>query len=121
MTAIRRRNTDRHSDERAMAAMGGGKIRSRRYHIASKPYAKSKQVNSVKVFMLKARVEDGRLTAVPLSLSYCYCFVGDILWPAVSARGLHALLACPGNASELACWLIGLQNQTDLTDQTRAQ
>lgn len=45
MTAIRRRNTDRHSDERAMAATGGGKIRSRRYHIASKPYAKSKQVS----------------------------------------------------------------------------
>lgn len=45
MTAIRRRNTDRHSDDRAMAATGGGKIRSRRYHIASKPYAKSKQVN----------------------------------------------------------------------------
>nr|XP_020462493.1 nuclear pore complex protein Nup153 isoform X2 [Monopterus albus] len=43
MTAIRRRNNDRHSDERAMAATGGGKIRSRRYHIASKPYAKSKQ------------------------------------------------------------------------------
>ncbi|XP_074542749.1 nuclear pore complex protein Nup153 [Halichoeres trimaculatus] len=43
MTAIRRRNTDRHLDERAMAATGGGKIRSRRYHIASKPYAKNKQ------------------------------------------------------------------------------
>ncbi|CAG5891953.1 unnamed protein product [Menidia menidia] len=43
MTAIRRRDTDRPSDERAMAATGGGKIRSRRYHIASKPYAKSKQ------------------------------------------------------------------------------
>ncbi|XP_029919222.1 nuclear pore complex protein Nup153 isoform X2 [Myripristis murdjan] len=43
MTAIRRRNTDRHSNGRAMAATGGGKIRSRRYHIASKPYAKSKQ------------------------------------------------------------------------------
>ncbi|KAM8840520.1 nuclear pore complex protein Nup153 isoform 2-T2 [Spinachia spinachia] len=43
MTAIRRRNIDRHSDERAMAATGGGKIRSRRYHIASKPYAKNKQ------------------------------------------------------------------------------
>ncbi|XP_056438152.1 nuclear pore complex protein Nup153 [Gadus chalcogrammus] len=43
MTAIRRRETDRHSNEQAMAATGGGKIRSRRYHIASKPYAKSKQ------------------------------------------------------------------------------
>ncbi|KAK5855087.1 hypothetical protein PBY51_005223 [Eleginops maclovinus] len=47
MTAIRRRNTDRHSDERAMAATGGGKIRSRRYHIASKPYAKSKQPSGI--------------------------------------------------------------------------
>uniref|UniRef100_A0A3P8WRC1 Nuclear pore complex protein Nup153 n=1 Tax=Cynoglossus semilaevis TaxID=244447 RepID=A0A3P8WRC1_CYNSE len=46
MTAIRRLNTDRRSDERAMAATGGGKIRSRRYHIASKPYAKSKQQQS---------------------------------------------------------------------------
>lgn len=46
------------------------------------------------------------LTAVPLSLSSCYCFVGDILWPAVSARGLHALLASPRNANELATWLI---------------
>ncbi|KAM3596421.1 uncharacterized protein V6R79_014173 [Siganus canaliculatus] len=46
MTAIRRRNIDRHSDEIAMAATGGGKIRSRRYHIASKPYAKSKQPQS---------------------------------------------------------------------------
>ncbi|XP_058474748.1 nuclear pore complex protein Nup153 isoform X3 [Solea solea] len=43
MTAIRRRNTDRRLNERAMAATGGGKIRSRRYHIASKPYSKSKQ------------------------------------------------------------------------------
>jgi len=31
-----------------MAATGGGKIRSRRYHIASKPYAKGKQVNKPK-------------------------------------------------------------------------
>lgn len=107
MTAIRRRNTDRHSDERAMAATGGGKIRSRRYHIASKPYAKSKQVNRVKVFVFKARVEAFTVIALSLSLISCYCFVGDILRPAVSARGLHALLACPGNASELASWLIG--------------
>ena len=42
------------------------------------------------------------MVAVPLGLSSCYCFVGDILWPAVSARGLHALLACRGNASKLA-------------------
>lgn len=61
-----------------MAATGGGKIRSRRYHIASKPYAKSKQVNQDKVSVLKARVEDSTVTAVPLSLSSCYCFVGDI-------------------------------------------
>ncbi|KAF0024838.1 hypothetical protein F2P81_023640 [Scophthalmus maximus] len=46
MTAIRRRNNDRRSNDRAMAATGGGKIRSRRYHIASKPYAKSKQQQS---------------------------------------------------------------------------
>ncbi|XP_053302401.1 nuclear pore complex protein Nup153 isoform X3 [Pleuronectes platessa] len=46
MTAIRRRNTERRSNDRAMAATGGGKIRSRRYHIASKPYAKSKQQQS---------------------------------------------------------------------------
>lgn len=107
MTAIRRRNTDRRSDERAMAATGGGKIRSRRYHIASKPYAKSKQVNRVKVFALKALVGYIPVTAVPLSFSRCYCFVGDISRPAVSARGLHALLACLVNASELACWLTG--------------
>lgn len=102
MTAIRRRNTDRHSDERAMAATGGGKIRSRRYHIASKPYAKNKQVNRVKVFVLKTRNEDFEVIAVSLWLNACYCFVGGILWPAVSARGLHALLACRGNASKLA-------------------
>lgn len=94
MTAIRRRNTDRHSDERAMAATGGGKIRSRRYHIASKPYAKSKQVNPVKVFVFKARFEDVMVIAVPLCLTSCFCFVREISWPAVSARGLHALLAC---------------------------
>ncbi|XP_034455108.1 nuclear pore complex protein Nup153 isoform X3 [Hippoglossus hippoglossus] len=46
MTAIRRRNAERRSNDRAMAATGGGKIRSRRYHIASKPYAKSKQQQS---------------------------------------------------------------------------
>lgn len=33
------------------------------------------------------------VTAVPIYRSSCYCFVEDILWPAVSARGLHALLA----------------------------
>lgn len=53
MTAIRRRIADSQSDDRAMAATGGGKIRSRRYHIASKPYAKSKQVNGETVFVLK--------------------------------------------------------------------
>lgn len=107
MTAIRRRNADRHSDERAMAATGGGKIRSRRYHIAAKPYAKSKQVNRVKVLTFKVRVEYVTVTAVPPSLSSCYCFVGDISWPAVSARGLHALLACSGNANEIARYLTG--------------
>ncbi|KAE8282010.1 Nuclear pore complex protein Nup153 [Larimichthys crocea] len=61
MTAIRRRNTDRHSDERAMAATGGGKIRSRRYHIASKPYAKSKQQQSG----LISRVTDTVKSIVP--------------------------------------------------------
>nr|XP_046273674.1 nuclear pore complex protein Nup153 isoform X2 [Scatophagus argus] len=61
MTAIRRRNTDRHSDERAMAATGGGKIRSRRYHIASKPYAKSKQQQSG----LISRVTDTVKNIVP--------------------------------------------------------
>lgn len=101
MTAIRRRNADRHSDERAMAATGGGKIRSRRYHIASKPYAKNKQVNQMKVSEFKKRVEDVTGITLPLCLSSCYCFVGDIVWPAVSARGLHALLACEGNASKL--------------------
>lgn len=53
MTAIRRRNTERYSDDRAMAATGGGKIRSRRYHIAAKPYAKSKQVNRMNNLSLK--------------------------------------------------------------------
>ncbi|KAL6099775.1 nup153 [Pungitius sinensis] len=61
MTAIRRRNADRHSDERAMAATGGGKIRSRRYHIASKPYAKSKQQPSG----LISRVTDTVKSIVP--------------------------------------------------------
>ncbi|KAG7237790.1 hypothetical protein INR49_031803 [Caranx melampygus] len=61
MTAIRRRNTDRRSDERAMAATGGGKIRSRRYHIASKPYAKSKQQQSG----LISRVTDTVKSIVP--------------------------------------------------------
>ncbi|XP_036948282.1 nuclear pore complex protein Nup153 isoform X5 [Acanthopagrus latus] len=61
MTAIRRRNTDRHSDDRAMAATGGGKIRSRRYHIASKPYAKSKQQQSG----LISRVTDTVKSIVP--------------------------------------------------------
>ncbi|XP_036001051.1 nuclear pore complex protein Nup153 isoform X1 [Fundulus heteroclitus] len=60
MTAIRRRNIDRHSDERAMAATGGGKIRSRRYHIASKPYAKSKQQSG-----LISRVTDTVKSIVP--------------------------------------------------------
>ncbi|RVE66470.1 hypothetical protein OJAV_G00107790 [Oryzias javanicus] len=60
MTAIRRRNTDRHSDERTMAATGGGKIRSRRYHIASKPYAKSKQQTG-----LISRVTDTVKSIVP--------------------------------------------------------
>lgn len=95
------------SDERAMAATGGGKIRSRRYHIASKPYAKSKQVNGGKVFVLTVIAEHVTLTVVPLFFSFCNCFVGDISWPAVSARGLHALLACPADASELASWLVG--------------
>ncbi|XP_056270296.1 nuclear pore complex protein Nup153 isoform X2 [Pseudoliparis swirei] len=61
MTAIRRRNTERHSDERAMAATGGGKIRSRRYHIASKPYAKNKQQQSG----LISRVTDTVKSIVP--------------------------------------------------------
>ncbi|KAF1381626.1 hypothetical protein PFLUV_G00155910 [Perca fluviatilis] len=62
MTAIRRRrNTDRLSDEKAMAATGGGKIRSRRYHIASKPYAKSKQQQSG----LISRVTDTVKSIVP--------------------------------------------------------
>ncbi|XP_068431632.1 nuclear pore complex protein Nup153 isoform X2 [Clinocottus analis] len=61
MTAIRRRNTDRHSDEKAMAATGGGKIRSRRYHIASKPYAKNKQQQSG----LISRVTDTVKSIVP--------------------------------------------------------
>ncbi|XP_032436220.1 nuclear pore complex protein Nup153 isoform X3 [Xiphophorus hellerii] len=60
MTAIRRRNIDRQSDERAMAATGGGKIRSRRYHIASKPYAKSKQQSG-----LISRVTDTVRSIVP--------------------------------------------------------
>lgn len=62
--------------KRAMAATGGGKIRSRRYHIASKPYAKSKQVNRAKVFfMTKARVEDVAVIVVPQFPSCCYCFL----------------------------------------------
>lgn len=105
MTAIRRRIADSQSDEKAMAATGGGKIRSRRYHIASKPYAKTKQVNREKVFTFKALTEHIIFTMVSLSPSFCYCFVEDISWPAVSARGLHALLACHGDATELASWL----------------
>ncbi|XP_029022516.2 nuclear pore complex protein Nup153 isoform X3 [Betta splendens] len=60
MTAIRRRIADSQSDERAMAATGGGKIRSRRYHIASKPYAKSKQQSG-----LISRVTDTVKSIVP--------------------------------------------------------
>lgn len=41
----------------AMAATGGGKIRSRRYHIASKPYAKSKQVNEMTKFVWMFHIE----------------------------------------------------------------
>ncbi|XP_075873476.1 nuclear pore complex protein Nup153 isoform X2 [Nelusetta ayraudi] len=44
-----------------MAATGGGKIRSRRYHIASKPYAKSKQPQSG----LISRVTDTVKSIVP--------------------------------------------------------
>ncbi|XP_024150160.1 nuclear pore complex protein Nup153 [Oryzias melastigma] len=43
-----------------MAATGGGKIRSRRYHIASKPYAKSKQQTG-----LISRVTDTVKSIVP--------------------------------------------------------
>ncbi|XP_037549641.1 nuclear pore complex protein Nup153 [Nematolebias whitei] len=43
-----------------MAAAGGGKIRSRRYHIASKPYAKSKQQSG-----LISRVTDTVKSIVP--------------------------------------------------------
>lgn len=43
---------DRHSDESAMAAAGGGDFRSRRYYAAAKPYAKNKQVNSLADFMV---------------------------------------------------------------------
>ncbi|KAM6899874.1 nuclear pore complex protein Nup153 [Xenentodon cancila] len=43
-----------------MAATGGGKIRSRRYHIASKPYAKSKQQSG-----LISRVTDTVKSIVP--------------------------------------------------------
>lgn len=77
-SGIRRRNTDRHSDVGAMAATGGGKIRSRRYHIASKPYAKSKQVNRVAVFALAVQIEHVTLGALPPTILPCYCFVGDI-------------------------------------------
>ncbi|XP_077599668.1 nuclear pore complex protein Nup153 isoform X1 [Stigmatopora nigra] len=44
-----------------MAATGGGKIRSRRYHVASKPYAKSKQQSSG----LISRVTDTVKSIVP--------------------------------------------------------
>lgn len=91
MTAIRRRNTDRHSDERAMAATGGGKIRSRRYHIASKPYAKSKQVNGVAVSLLKVQVVDVTLSAV---LQALVIVLLETFMACRYARGLHALLAC---------------------------
>ncbi|KAM7384268.1 hypothetical protein PAMA_011556 [Pampus argenteus] len=47
--------------DRAMAATGGGKIRSRRYHIASKPYAKTKQQQSG----LISRVTDTVKSIVP--------------------------------------------------------
>ncbi|KAM7373187.1 hypothetical protein PAMP_008060 [Pampus punctatissimus] len=47
--------------DRAMAATGGGKIRSRRYHIASKPYAKTKQQQTG----LISRVTDTVKSIVP--------------------------------------------------------
>ncbi|XP_026155970.1 nuclear pore complex protein Nup153 isoform X3 [Mastacembelus armatus] len=84
MTAIRRRNTDRHSDERAMAATGGGKIRSRRYHIASKPYAKSKQQQSG----LISRVTDTVKSIVPSWLQK-YFKNGDATEGGGAVQGTH--------------------------------
>uniref|UniRef100_A0A087Y5I5 Nuclear pore complex protein Nup153 n=1 Tax=Poecilia formosa TaxID=48698 RepID=A0A087Y5I5_POEFO len=51
------------SQTKAMAATGGGKIRSRRYHIASKPYAKSKQAH--RQSGLISRVTDTVKSIVP--------------------------------------------------------
>lgn len=61
-----------------MAATGGGKIKGRRYHIAAKPYAKSKQVNEAAAFALAVQIEEVTLGALPPTLPPCYCFVGDI-------------------------------------------
>lgn len=103
-----------------MAATGGGKIRSRRYHIASKPYAKNKQVKQIKVFEVRTRVQGRTVTVVSPHRSSCYCFVEDISWPAVSARGLHAQLAYPRHASKVARWFIGETIHADLTGQITA-
>ncbi|XP_061752704.1 nuclear pore complex protein Nup153 [Nerophis ophidion] len=62
MTAIRRQQLQTHN-ARVMAATGGGKIRSRRYHVASKPYAKSKQQQQQSGLM--SRVTDTVKSIVP--------------------------------------------------------
>ncbi|XP_061902773.1 nuclear pore complex protein Nup153-like isoform X1 [Entelurus aequoreus] len=63
MTAIRRQQLQTHN-ARVMAATGGGKIRSRRYHIASKPYAKSKQQQQQQSGLM-SRVTDTVKSIVP--------------------------------------------------------
>ncbi|XP_030596730.1 nuclear pore complex protein Nup153 isoform X2 [Archocentrus centrarchus] len=96
MTAIRRRNTERHLDERAMATTGGGKIRSRRYHIASKPYAKSKQQSG-----LISRVTDTVKSIVPSWLQK-YFKNGDAPEGSEAVQGTdqNCQLPPPPNGSE---------------------
>lgn len=59
----------------AMAATGGGKIRTRRYHIVSKPYAKGKQVTRIhsSSTSLTSLQSDPTLNSIFVSL---FCFLG---------------------------------------------
>uniref|UniRef100_A0A7N8YGR0 Nuclear pore complex protein Nup153 n=1 Tax=Mastacembelus armatus TaxID=205130 RepID=A0A7N8YGR0_9TELE len=66
-----------------MAATGGGKIRSRRYHIASKPYAKSKQQSG-----LISRVTDTVKSIVPSWLQK-YFKNGDATEGGGAVQGTH--------------------------------
>ncbi|KAM9737809.1 LOW QUALITY PROTEIN: nuclear pore complex protein Nup153 [Menidia menidia] len=73
-----------------MAATGGGKIRSRRYHIASKPYAKSKQQQSGII----SRVTDTVKSIVPSWLQK-YFKNGDASEEGDVAQGTDQNCLCP--------------------------